>query len=81
MRGNTIMTKEKEDGRKKLNNLDPHINRGFELMLRQHNRREKLSKPKTFFVRFGKMLSLFKREMNFQIELFLDIKKKDSREK
>jgi hypothetical protein len=81
MRGNIIMTKEKEDEKKKLNNLDPHINRGFELMLRQHNRREKPSKPKTFFIRFGKMLSLFKREMHFQIELFLDIKKKDSREK
>ena len=81
MLGSTTMTKGKEDERKKLNNLDPQINRGFELMLRQHNRREKPSEPKTFFVRFGKMLSLFKREMHFQIELILDIKKRNSREK
>lgn len=81
MPGSIIMTKEKEDEKKKLNNLDPHINRGFELMLRQHNRREKPSDPKTFFVRFGKMLSLFQREIHFQIELFLDIKKRNSREK
>ena len=81
MHGNITMTKEKEDERKKLNNLDPQINRGFELMLRQHNRREKPSEPKTFFVHFGKMLSLFEREINFHLELFLDIKKRNSREK
>jgi hypothetical protein len=70
------LTKGKDDERSKLNSLDPHINRGFELMLRQHNRREKSSEPKTFLVRFGKMLSLFKREIHFQFEFFVDIKKK-----
>jgi hypothetical protein len=81
MPGNIIMTNEKEDERKKLNNLDPHINRGFELMIRQHNRGEKPSKPKTFQISFGKMISLFKREIHFNFEFFLDIKNSNSREK
>lgn len=82
MLGGTIMTKEREDERSKLNNSDPQIDRGFELMLRQHNRREKPSEePKTFLIRFGKMLSLFKREIHFQFEFFVDIKKINSREK
>ena len=67
------MTKEKEE-RGKLNKLDPHINRGFELMLRHHSRREKPSKPKSFSFHFGKMLSLFSREIHF--EFSLDIRKK-----
>jgi hypothetical protein len=77
MHGNIIMIEDQEGERKKLNNKrEPQINRGFELMLRQHNRREKPSEPKSFLIRFGKMLSLFKREMHFQFELFFDIKKK-----
>jgi hypothetical protein len=76
MHGNIIMIEDQEGERKKLNKSGPQINRGFELMLRQHNRREKPSEPKTFLIRFGKMLSLFKREIHFQFELFLDIKKK-----
>jgi hypothetical protein len=76
MRGNTIMIEDQEGERKKLNKKEPQINRGFELMLRQHNRREKPSEPKTFLIRFGKMLSLFKREIHFQFEIFFDIKKK-----
>jgi hypothetical protein len=73
------MTKDQEEKRKSNLNNDRsaiHINRGIELMLRQHNRREKPSRPKSFLVRFGKMLSLFKREIHFQFEIFLDIKKK-----
>lgn len=70
------MTNEKEDERRKLNKLDPHINRGFELMLRKHNRREEPSKPKTFHVRFGKMLSLLQREIHINFEFNLDIIKK-----
>lgn len=71
------MTKEKEGEKSKLNNSqDPQINRGFELMLRHNNRREKPSEPKSFKVRFGKMISLLKREIHFNFELSLDIKKK-----
>ena len=78
MPGNIIMTKDQEGKKSKLNrNRSPiQINRGIELMLRQHNRRDNSSKPKTFLIRFGKMLSLFKREMHFQFEIFLDIRKK-----
>jgi hypothetical protein len=77
MHGNTAMTKNQDDERNKLNNSqDLHINRGFELMLRNNNRREKPSEPKTFQIRFGKMMSLFKREIHFQFEFFLDMKKK-----
>jgi hypothetical protein len=70
------MIEDQEGEKRKLNRREPQINRGFELMLRQHNRREKSSEPKTFLIRFGKMLSLFKREVHFQFELFFDIKKK-----
>ena len=77
MHGNTAMTKNQDDERNKLNNSrDLHINRGFELMLINNNRREKPSEPKTFQIRFGKMMSLFKREIHFQFEFFLDMKKK-----
>ncbi len=76
MHGNIVMIEDQEGEKRKLNKREPQINRGFELMLRQHNRREKPSEPKTFLIRFGKMLSLFKREIHFQFELFLDIKKK-----
>ena len=76
MHGNIVMIKGQEGEKRKLNRREPQINRGFELMLRQHNRREKPSEPKSFLIRFGKMLSLFRREIHFQFELFLDIKKK-----
>jgi hypothetical protein len=66
---------EQEEYKKlKLNNLDLRINRGFELMLRHNNRREESSKPKDFSFHFGKMLSLFSREIH--IEFSLDINKK-----
>jgi hypothetical protein len=74
---NITMTKEREGEKRKLNNSDDlQINRGFELMLRHNSRREKPSVPKTFQFRFGKMLSLLKREIHFQIDFFFDMKKK-----
>jgi len=76
MRGSITMTRGRGDAKKKLNNSNPQINRGFELMLRQHNRREKPSEPRLFKVRFGKMISLFRREIHFNFEISLDIKKK-----
>ena len=74
MHGNTVMTNGLEDGRSKLNNNDSEMNRGVELLLR--NRRRKSLTPKTFQVKFGKMISLFKREFHFYIEFHFDIKKK-----
>lgn len=76
MHGNIVMIEDQEGEKRKLNKREPQINRGFELMLRQHNRREKPSEPKSFLIRFGKMLSLFRREIHFQFEIFFDIKKK-----
>lgn len=70
------MKKEQEDEKSKLNNTEPQINRGFELMLRHNSGREKPSNPKTFQFSFGKMLSLFQREMHFQLDFFFNMKKK-----
>jgi hypothetical protein len=74
MPGVTIMIDDQEDAKKKLNNSEPEINRGVELLLR--NRRRKSSKPKTFQVKFGKMISLLQREFHFFIEFHFDVKKK-----
>lgn len=74
MPGNIVMTKDQEDGKRKLNNNELQINRGVELLLR--NRRKRDSKPKTFQMKFGKMISLFQREFHFYIEFHFDNRKK-----
>jgi hypothetical protein len=74
MRGGTVMTEDLEDERNKLNNVDSHINRGVELLLR--NRRRKPDPPKTFQIKFGKMVSLFRREIVLHFNFYLDIRKK-----
>ena len=68
------MTNDQEDEKSKLNKSEPEINRGVELLLRNRRKRES-SKPKTFQVKFGKMISLFHREFHFFIEFHFDIKK------
>jgi len=67
------MTKEKAEERK-LNRSDSEINRGIELLLR--NRRRRSQSPKTFQVKFGKMISLFRREFHFYIEFHFDVREK-----
>ena len=74
MLGDTAMTKNAEEEKSKLNKLDLDIDRGFELLLR--NKRRKSQKPKTFQVKFGKMISFFRREFHFYIEFHIDIRKK-----
>jgi hypothetical protein len=74
MPGDITMIDDQEEGKSKLNNSEPEINRGVELLLR--NRRRKSFKPKTFQVQFGKMISLFQREFHFFIEFHFDVKKK-----
>ena len=74
MHGNIVMTKDQDEGKSKLNKDEPQINRGVELLLR--NRRRRSEKPKTFQVKFGKMISLFRREFHFFIDFHFDIKKK-----
>ena len=67
------MTEDQEDAKKDLNKDKPEINRGVELLLR--NRRKKPDKPKTFQVKFGKLISLCNREIVFHINVYLDIRK------
>jgi hypothetical protein len=74
MPGNIIMINDQENEKRKLNKSEPQINRGVELLLRNKRRRE--SKPKTFQVKFGKMISLFHREFHFFIEFHFDVRKK-----
>ena len=71
------MTEDLEDGKSNLNNEDTHINRGFELLLR-NRRRKKPESPKTFQVKFGKMISILKREFHFYFEFHVDVKKKEN---
>jgi len=68
------MTEDLDDERNKLNKSGPEINRGVELLLR--NRRKRPERPKTFQVKFGKMVSLFRREFHFFLEFHIDIRKK-----
>ena len=68
------MTDVPEDAKKDLNKNEPlEINRGVELLLR--NRRKKPDKPKTFQVKFGKLISLWNREIVFHFNVYLDIRK------
>jgi hypothetical protein len=73
MHGSTVMTRDQADERK-LNKTEPQINRGFELMLR--NRRSKPEPPKSFQLKFGKMVSLFRREIVLHLNFYIDIRKK-----
>jgi hypothetical protein len=68
------MTEGQEGEKRKLNKSEPQINRGVELLLR--NRRKRESRPKTFQVEFGKMISLFRREFHFFIGFHFDVRKK-----
>tara|TARA_B100001778_G_scaffold118565_1_gene97382 strand:+ start:609 stop:818 length:210 start_codon:yes stop_codon:yes gene_type:complete len=68
------MTENQEEEKKDLNKNEPlEINRGVELLLR--NRRKKPEKPKTFQVKFGKLISLWNREIVFHFNVYLDIRK------
>ena len=68
------MTEDQEDEKKVLNNDKPELNRGVELLLR--NRRKKPDPPKTFQVKFGKLIALWNREIIFHFNFYLDITKK-----
>ena len=68
------MTEDLEDEKKSLNNDKPELNRGVELLLR--NRRKKPDPPKTFQVKFGKLIALWNREIVFHFNFYLDIRKK-----
>jgi hypothetical protein len=74
MLGGIAMTKNQEGKKSSLNNSELQINRGVELLLRNMRRRE--TKPKTFQVIFGKMISFFEREFHFYIEFHFDVRRK-----
>jgi hypothetical protein len=57
------MTKNQEERRK------PKINRGMELMLRSVKTKEE--EPSFFSLVYAKMVSLFRRELHFSIEIHL----------
>ena len=65
------MTEDQAEERN-LNKETTEINRGVELLLR---RRRKPEKPKTFQVKFGKLVSLWNREIVFHFNVYLDIRK------
>jgi len=66
------MTEDQEDEKKVLNNDKPEINKGVELLLRNRRRPDK---PKTLQVKFGKLVSLWNREIVFHLNVYLDIRK------
>ena len=68
------MTESQEEEKRTLNKDKPEMNRGVELLLR--NRRRKPEKPKTFQVKFGKLIALWNREIIFHFNFYLDIRKK-----
>ena len=67
------MTEDQEDEKKVLNKDKLEINRGVELLLRN---RRKAEPPKTFQVKFGKLIALWNREIIFHFNFYLDIRKK-----
>ena len=72
------MTADQDGEKKSLNKTKSEpleINKGFELMLRHRNRRGNQRRPKTFHIMFGKVVSLWKREIRLQFEFSIDIKK------
>jgi len=74
MHGGIVVTGDQGEEKSNLNNHETHINRGVELLLR--NRRGKPDPPKTFQIKFGNMVSLFRREIVFHLNFYLDIRKK-----
>ena len=67
------MTDDQEEEKRILNKDKPEINRGVELLLRN---RRRIERPKTFQVKFGKLIALWNREIIFHINFYLDIRKK-----
>ena len=67
------MTENLEDEEKFLNNPEPTLNKGVELLLR---RRNKPDPPKTFQVKFGNLIALWNREIVFHLNFYIDLRKK-----
>lgn len=79
MLGNMSKKENQEERKRPLNKEDSkslRLNRGVELLLRNKKRRE--PKPKTFQVKFGKIVSFFSREVDVFFQFHLDFRKKSS---
>ena len=74
MQKGTVMIDDLDDEKSTLNKSNSHLNRGVELLLR--NRRRNFEPPKTFQIKFGNMVSLFKRDIVFHFNFYLDIRKR-----
>ena len=74
MHGGIVVSEDQDDQKRKLNSYETPINRGVELLLRQ--RGKKSEEPKTFQMKFGKMISLFRREFVIHLNFYFDIRKK-----
>ncbi len=74
MHGGIVVIDDLDEEKSNLNNSETNINRGVELLLR--NRRGKPDPPKTFQIKFGNMVALFRREIVFHLNFYLDIRKK-----
>ena len=73
MHGGIKLTEDLEDEEKSLNNPEPTLNKGVELLLR---RRNKPDPPKTFQVKFGNLIALWNTEIVFHLNFYLDIRTK-----
>ena len=78
MHGGTVVTEDQEEEKSPLNKIKSDedslkINKGVELLLRNKRR---VQAPKTFQVKFGKLIALWNREMIFHFNFYLDIRKK-----
>ena len=72
MHGGIKVIEDQAEEKKDLNKDKPHINRGVELLLRN---RRKAEPPKTFQVKFGKLIALWNREIIIHFNFYLDIRK------
>lgn len=84
MHGGTAVTENQEEEKSPLNKIKSDdtlkINKGVELLLR-NKRRIPPPDPKTFQVKFSKMVSLLKREIHINLDFSLDIIKHNPRGK
>ena len=76
MHGGINVTENLEGEEKFLNNPEPTLNKGLELLLRRRSKPEEPEKPKTFQVKFGNLISLWNREIVFHLNFYIDLRKK-----
>ena len=76
MHGGINVTENLEGEEKFLNNPEPTLNKGVELLLRRRSKPEEPEKPKTFQVKFGNLISLWNSEIVIHLNFYIDLRKK-----